>query len=1293
MKFGMSLEGSLYKFSGPGLSKRKRQYSYEKIVGSLILIFIATFPVSADAYYRVTTTYDRGFGATREAACTNALPTWPGACPGTESVGSGGGSWFCTFWHEGYHVNCDLDPVCSGFNCSKEKPKIYGASCTAPEIFDPLTAQCKKVIPPKNEPPTCGDGAGSGAGAGGGGGGLGKGTGNPINLTTGNKYFQETDYASPGNQKLRFGRTWNSYNQKWLFSYRQHAEIIENGGNNFVHTINIYRDNGRVVFFYRTGSGPWKSDADIRDTIAADGSNWLYTHASGQKEWFDSAGQLIRIEYTDGSAVDITHDYPYVGVVDEYGNALVLVLSAGRVVLMVDPDGELYGYSYNGAGNLEHVSYPDDTSVSGSNPFGEDNPYRTYHYDDLNNSNLVTGITDENRDPYYKKVVYDNTGRAISSGLNHGTLGDSSLDYSDIEDATDPRVTVTNALGKDTVYHLEHHYGVSNIKAVDGIPLGTCLADSRSMSYYPANGWLEDQTDKAGVVTHFTYYTDAARYGLVETRAEAVGTPDERVFTYDWDSTTRQKTHEKLAAMVGGTLTDLTKTDWVYDPDTRRLLSRTDTDLTTDAVPYATTNRTRVWGYVYEYHDGDEAQLRKMTVTGPLGHSTSYDYSVEGFLTRMTNALNQITHYQDHNGRGQPGKTIDPNGIETLLTYTPRGWLDTMLQDSGGLNALTDLDYDAVGQLQKVTLPDATFLNFDYDAAHRLWGIENNAGERIEYQLDAAGNPEKQLVKSDTGSVERIVDYVFDALSRLHQLKGSYSQVTQYDYESDGNLSEVKNALGHTSIPGFDNLGRLASLQDANTETVSMEYDGEDRITNVTDQRALETGYIYDGFGNLKQQTSPDTGVTQYKYDDAGNRIEMTDARLKVVNYTYDELNRLNTIEYLESNENITYGYGNWSYLGFPFCTTCEGLLSSITDSSGTTKYAYDVRGNIITVYLDINGNNHVVAFAYDLADNITRITYPSGRIVDYSRDALGRIGDITTQLDAGLVDNVVNNVTYEPFGPVTSYTYGNGLEQTIDSDLDARVESIKTTDAAVDVLDAGYGYDLANNIKNITDAIDQSNDQTFDYDALNRLESAIGPYGTLGYTYDGVGNRLSRTVDDGSGEITETYELDQNSNRLLKVTSTRSGNQIREFTYSDTGNVQSDTDTPGFAFTFTYNDANRLVQVSSQGLDAFYTYNALGQRVRKELSGGASTLVEQYIYDLNGQLIAALDGAGAVIQEYIYLNGVAVALLADGAADTDGDGVTDGMDNCPVMPNAVQDDTDGDGIGDVCDVPTPAGC
>ncbi len=1136
------------------LVKAAWRRAYITFAFPLILFSLVPATAHAEYFYVKISNSIIGTGPTREAACTNAVEPPIEWC--AENVSYSSGRWYCSFR---YTLPGTVCSPCTGLFCNFSHADILPAQCVEPLVYNPFTQQCENEIDEKNEP-DCEES-----------------TNNPVNYSTGNKTISEIDFSSAGEDMLQFRRHWNSYNQKWLFSYRQYARIT--GTSNTtpgIHTVTIYRETGRAVQFV-LNSGVWKPDPDVKDTLTREGTQWLYTMSSGDKEWFDGNGRLLRIRHANGRGVSVT--YPTsttVQVSEDYGNDLALTLDAsGRITAMADPDGQTYRYRYNANAQLEYVSYPDATpGSSGSNPFGEDNPYRRYHYEDAN-LNLVTGITDEN-DDLYKTITYDAQGRATSSGLSDGTVGQSTFDYTNIYDAMDPRVAVTNALGKDTVYHLERRFGVSNVKTVEGIASTNCLADVRSREYYPENGWVKRKVDKAGSTTYYEYFTDTGRNGLLKKRVEGEGSTEERIFTLDWDSTTRLKRQEIVSNQK--------QTDYTYHPN-GRLHTQTETDLTTSAVPYATNGNSRVWTTTFTYYDpGTDTRVKTMRVDGPraIADATLYEYSAQGYLTQMTNAVGHVTQFQNHNGRGQPRKIIDPNGKVATPAYTPRGWLDSITQDVGGINALTDLSYDNVGQLTRVTLPDATYFDYEYDDAHRLEGIQNRLGERIEYTLDGEGNPDFMSFKDASNIATRSVDYQFDELSRMIRMLGSNGQNTRFQYDDKDHLESINDGVNPPTQQDFDALNRLRTVTDADNNPMTIAYDSEDRVDGVTDQRGLITDYIYDGFGNTKQVNSPDTGITTYTYDEHGNRLSQIDARNVVTNYTYDALNRLKTISYpAEPSKNVTYSYDNGSY-----CTLCKGHLSTIADASGVTNYVNDALGRIVSrinvVNLPSGGSvaNLVTNFTYNGAGRLTRVQYPNGQLVKYTLDTAGQVLRVKRQDNATANEVVVANVIkYQPFGPLKEMKFGNNLQMNRNYDLDGRLAT-QTITGKQNLL---YDYDAVNNIRAIENPMDPTRSEVYSYDVLNRLETATGKYGAISYDYDEVGNRIQQTLDRGGQLTTETYIYPQTSNRLKQIDSQTGTGPVkqRKFLYDTVGNLVDETRADGMHMKPQYDNTNRMDSVT----------------------------------------------------------------------------------------------------------------
>lgn len=652
----------------------------------------------------------------------------------------------------------------------------------------------------------------------------------------------------------------------------------------------------------------------------------------------------------------------------------------------------------------------------------------------------------------------------------------------------------------------------------------------------------------------------------------------------------------------------------------------------------ASASATQNWTYTYN------TSGQVLTADGPrtdVSDVTTNTYDTSGNLATITNALGHVTQLLDYNGRGQPGRIIDANGVETLLTYHSRGWLLTStVKDPGGnaaFDAVTSYGYDNVGQVTSITLPEGTVLSYEYNGAHQLTAVSNSLGERIEYTLDLQGNQTGETIKSDVGTITKTLTRTYDELSRLLTVVGAGGQTTAYEYDTNGNITKVTDGNLNETTQGYDALNRLITDDAPLNHSADYFYDAQDNLTQVTDPKGLATLYNYDGFGNLKQIDSPDTGITDYTYDQANNRLTQTDGEGITTTYTYDALNRLTSVSYPNAALNISYTYDEGTY--------GKGRLTSITDGSGTTSLDYDHRGNLSSHTSTVGTTSYTLTYAYNLANQLIQVTYPSGRSVDYTYDAVGLINQVDTTQDAS-TQSLVSNLDYLPFGPLNQLDYGNGIQLTGSYDADYRLDllnhgTVKQTD---------YGYDDADNITSILDNTDPSADQGFNYDALNRLTNATGIYGTLSYTYDANGNRL--TFTDNAG--TDSYTYDATSHRLL---STNTWN----YSYDANGNRISKLDNTGDGdgLLYTYDDHNRLIEVierltttTGKGKNrtttqtdttlATYSYNAYGQRVSKTTAAQTT----YYVYGPGGQLLAEQDEQGASLRDYIYLNAQPLAVV-----------------------------------------------
>jgi RHS repeat-associated protein len=287
-------------------------------------------------------------------------------------------------------------------------------------------------------------------------------------------------------------------------------------------------------------------------------------------------------------------------------------------------------------------------------------------------------------------------------------------------------------------------------------------------------------------------------------------------------------------------------------------------------------------------------------------------------------------------------------------------------------------------------------------------------------------------------------------------------------------------------------------------------------------------------------------------------------------------------------------------------------------------------------------------AYTYDTANRIASITYPSGAVVVYTRDTMGRVTSVSAQPSGGASTLVASSIAYKPFGPDAGLHYGSSGQQTRTFDQDYRLTNVTDLGTVRRGLarvaeNLSYAYYPTNNVQAITDAVTSANSQSFSYDNLQRLSNASGGYGGFGFTYDGDGNQLSQT----HGSTTTNYGYGSGSDLLATISV--GGVQTQAIGYTADGRIASlspGIQAPGgqTITSLSYSQDARLSAVNaSGGALASYTYDGFGQRLIKTVSASYG---EIYQYGQDGMLLEETNATGVAQADYVYLNGRPVAVL-----------------------------------------------
>lgn len=643
-------------------------------------------------------------------------------------------------------------------------------------------------------------------------------------------------------------------------------------------------------------------------------------------------------------------------------------------------------------------------------------------------------------------------------------------------------------------------------------------------------------------------------------------------------------------------------------------------------------------------YDGDG---RLLTDSDPAGGVTTLSRQESGSdftVTRSTVRANPTTHAVTWTPLGRKEVSTGPDGLSATTQGTLYGSVQTTSPDGTVSNTWFGPDVRFgmnAPRVAAVSVSTPSGLTFNASSTQTFTPLNsltpigarslvtsttvNGVTWTSDYESDLGAvvdtSPTGRQVTKFVDAIGRVTEVdragflpfrlQYDAVGRVQSISQG-TRVTQLVYGDAGFLISATNAVGQTISLQRDAVGRITSATNAAGEQTQVSYDPSGNATGITPPGRPQHQFSYSPVDLMSSYAPPalDGGgaAVQYTYDEDRKLTQLNRADGSAVSFSYDDAGRLTSVTHALGTVSLAYDPDG-------------GQVSRVTGPSETIGYSWD--GSVLSSESWSGAFTAQLGRSYDTNFRLTGLTLNGSSLADYTYDddgLLTQAGPLTLTSDPGnglLTDTsagvVTSHLAYTGYGELDTLDYSSGgtavFHQDFVRDDLGRITTLNEThsDGSTDVYD--YSYDDAGRLTDV------------------KLNSAPEAH----YDYDANGNRLSKTDSLGNATV-GTYDA---RDRLLTYGTV-------QFGYTADGELASKTDTAtGAVTTYQYDALGNLRNVGlPDGGSIDYLVDGLNRRIGKKLNG---QVVQQFVYQDQLKPVAELDGAGNVVQEYVYATRVNV--------------------------------------------------